>query len=86
MNMENYTQHRVALLFNVGLDICGNCGSIENLEFHHVNNNGNTCIRGGNQQLIQLEKDYSNYLNGDKTKELKVLCKDCHIELHKEDV
>ena len=62
--------------------ICHNCFLCDNLQIHHVYFNGNSHNLGGTRQLIHLEKDWEEFINGNEEKRLIVLCKNCHINVH----
>lgn len=86
MNDSNYRTRRNNLLNIIGGGKCFICGSIDRLQFHHIYGNGDIHGVGGNQGLKQLEEDFDKYLKGDKTKELVVLCRDCHIDIHSQQL
>lgn len=54
-------------------DCCVSCGSADNLEMHHVNKQSN----------IKSSLPYSKRVRIANLRKQVVLCKDCHIKVHK---
>lgn len=89
MNMESYTKRRESLLKSI-CEYYGepvqchdyNCHCTEKLQIHHVHFNGNGYNCGGTKQLIKAENDWIEFLRGDNSKRLMVLCRNCHINIH----
>jgi len=76
--IDLYHRRRKALLDRLG-GRCVQCGSVEELQFHHVNNGHDTHGQGGWQALLRLEREVEN------GEEIQILCRTCHELLHAED-
>lgn len=72
--MNKYSLKRFIFLFLNFNYCCYFCGSCHNLHSHHIviSNWG-----GGRGSYYRFKELKENYLN------IKLLCKDCHLELHK---
>lgn len=73
--IEHYHQTRGKLLDKLG-GKCVVCGSIEDLEFHTINNKGENG-KGGWQKLAQVASDIEN-------NNIELRCRECHIKYHQE--
>lgn len=72
--MNRYSLKRFIFLF-LNFDYkCSFCGNTKDLQCHHIIVSGWGHNRGNYNRFKELKK---NYLN------IKLLCKDCHLELHK---
>lgn len=72
--MNNYSLKRFIFLFMNFNYCCCLCGDTENIECHHIIIINRSWGRGNYYRLKDLKENYFN---------IKLLCKDCHIELHR---
>jgi len=69
-NLRKYTNYTSKVnLF----DCCVSCGSTDKLEMHHVNKQSN----------IKKSLSYLGYIEIANLRRQVVLCKSCHIKVHK---
>lgn len=74
--IEKYHQCRGKLLDRLG-GKCVDCGSLDNLEFHTIDGNGEN-EKGGWKKLAQVISDIEN-------NNIELKCRECHINYHQEN-
>lgn len=77
MGMTSEHKQLIREHFRIELgSVCASCGTAFNLEFHHKEPIGDGEGRGSSKRVWEL---FTAYHKGN----LELLCKQCHIELHR---
>lgn len=56
---------------------CENCGSVDHLEFHHLNLDGEE-----ERKIYSSTKMCKSLADGNKRSDLRLLCRSCHHKIH----